>query len=337
MNSPISALYASGLNNLCDPQGKLDPAAIGWSSRPRLNCAIPGHFGRRKRWNHWCVTTPHWMLSLTLADLDFIGYGAAYFLDLNSGRSVAHTQLRAFARGCSLPDLPLESHEFQHPRLHIKVEEHPGRLRLTVAAPSIGGQPLQVALDVQRPAHLDSVNLVAPLAGKGFHACSRQLGLPASGGVQLGDSHFDCAPGQSFAALDFGRGIWPFKSHWTRAAFAGPGGIAGNFGSGWTDASGLTENALWFGGKLSKLDRPVQIIQDTFSPLAPWRLETACRRVELTFSPLHLHHARPRLGPIYADTRQWFGRYDGMLRSPVGERVPVTNVQGWLGATHARW
>ena len=26
--------------------------------------------GRRKRWNHWCITTPQWTLSLTQADLD---------------------------------------------------------------------------------------------------------------------------------------------------------------------------------------------------------------------------------------------------------------------------
>jgi hypothetical protein len=59
--------------------------------------------------------------------------------------------------------------------------------------------------------------------------------------------------------------------------------------------------------------------------------------VELTFTPLQLHQACPRLGPFYADTRQWFGRFDGVLRSPDGECVPVTNALGWLGATHARW
>ncbi len=336
MTSHISTL-PPGSPALCDARGKLVPTAVGWSSRPRLNYAIPGHFGRRKRWNHWCITTPRWMLSLTLADLDYLGYGAAYFLDLDSGQAVAHTQLRAFARGCRLPDTPLESHGFDHPRLQIKVEQHLGRLRLRVEAPDLGGLPLHVALDVLRPAHLDSVNLVAPMAGRCFHACSRHMGLPASGSVQLGDRHYECTPGQSFAALDFGRGVWPWNSHWTRAAFAAPGGIAANFGGGWTDASGLTENALWFGGKLSKLDRPVQIEQAPDGPLAPWRLSTPCRRVELSFTPRQLHHACPRVGPIHADTRQWFGHFDGVLRSPDGERVPVSNAVGWLGATHARW
>jgi hypothetical protein len=322
---------------LCDSKGRLLAEAIGWSSRPQVHCALRGHLGRRKRWNHWCITTPQWMLALTLADLDYLGYGAAYFLDLDSGRAVAHTQLRPFAFGCQLPDLPLESHAFNHPRLQLRIDEHPGRLRLTAAAPDIGGQPLQVALDIQRPAHLQSVNLVAPLRGGGFHATSRQLGLPASGSLQLGRKQYSCAPGQSFAALDFGRGVWPLNSHWQRAAFAAPGGIAGNFGSGWLEHSGLSENALWFGGELQHLDSPLSIEQSAHAPLAPWHLDSADERVALRFSPRQLHRACPKLGPFHADTQQWFGRYDGVLRGPKGERVPVDGALGWLGATHARW
>lgn len=322
---------------LCAPHGRLNPEAIGWAPRPQLDCAIGGHFGRRKRWNHWCITTPQWMLALTQADLDYVRYGAAYFLDLETGQAVAHRQLSLLGRGCHLPDQPLQGHEFQHPRLRLRCAEHPGRARLTLEATDSGGEHLQVALDVQRPAHLDSVNLVAPLSPRGFHATCRQLGLPASGSVQLGKRRYVCTPGQSFAALDFGRGVWPLCSHWTRAAFAAPGGIAGNFGSGWTDYSGLSENALWFGGELLHLDAPVLIEQQLDNPQACWRLSSSDERVDLTFTPRHLHHACPRLGPLYANTRQWFGHFHGVLRGPAGERVPVDAALGWLGATQARW
>lgn len=336
MNS-FTRPHASCAIALCDARGQLNPQAIGWSPRPQTDCALPGHVGRRKRWNRWCITTPHWMLVLTQADFDYVGYGAAYFLDLNSGQACAYSQLRLLARGCQLPDQPEQSHEFCHPRLQLRIIEQPGRLRLTVAAPDIGGQPLQVDLDIQRPAHLDSVNLVAPLGQRHFHATCRQMGLPASGSVQLGNRHYSCVAGHSFAAMDFGRGVWPLHSHWTRAAFAAPGGIAGNFGAGWTEHSGLSENALWFGGELQHLDTPVLIQQNPHTPLAPWRLHSLDERVDLTFTPQQLHQACPRLGPFYADTRQWFGRFDGILRGPNGACVPVDRALGWLGATHACW
>ena len=337
MISPAIAWPPALLPPLCDSRGQLDPQHIGWSRRPQLNYALPGNFGRRKRWNHWCITTPQWTLSITQADFDYVGYGAAYFLDLQTGQASAHSQLRPFARGCRLPDAPLQSHAFEHPKLQIKVDEQPGRLRLNCAAPSFAGQPLRVALEITRPSHLDSVNLVVPFAGKGFHACSRQVGLPCSGNVQLGNRSYSCESDQSFAALDFGRGIWPLNSHWTRAAFAAPGGIAGNFGAGWTDHSGLSENALWFGGQLLHLPEQVQIVANSNEPFSTWRLSSADGRVALTFSPHKQHHANPQFGPLQANTRQWFGRFDGSLRAPSGESVPVNGALGWLGNTIARW
>ncbi|RCH05432.1 hypothetical protein CSC36_3477 [Pseudomonas aeruginosa] len=210
------------LRNLCDSHGRLDPRAVGWSARPRVLCHIPGHFGRRKRWNHWCIVSPGWMLSLTIADLDYLTYGAAYFLDLDSGQAVAHTQIRFFGLGCQLPDEPQASHAFEHPRLQLRFDEQPGRLRVTGQAPDLGGLPLELALEVRRPSHLESVNLVVPMGEHTFHACSRQLGLPISGCLQLGRRRYDCQAGQSFAALDFGRGVWPLHTYWTRAAFAAP-------------------------------------------------------------------------------------------------------------------
>ncbi len=325
------------LIDLCDAHGRLNPQAIGWSAQPLTDCSIPGHFGRRKRWNHWCITTPDWVLSLTQADLDYLGYAAAYFLDLHSGQSIAHSQLRPLSLGCRLPDQAHQSHAFNHPKLQLRVSEHTGRTRITVSAPDIGGQPLHIALDIQRPSDRDSVNLVAPMGRRGFHATCRELGLPCSGSVQLGDRQYLCSPGQSFASMDFGRGVWPLNSHWTRAAFAAPGGIAGNFGAGWTDQSELSENALWFGGDLQQLDSPVTIAKTAHSSPTNWQLHSQNDEVSLSFSPLQLHQVYHRLGPFYADTQQWFGHFNGELRTPQGERVPVRNALGWLGETRARW
>ncbi|OEC32783.1 Protein of unknown function [Pseudomonas cuatrocienegasensis] len=322
---------------LCGTDGRLNPDAIGWSPRPRTDCALPGRPGRRKRWNHWCITTPDWMLTVTQADLDYLGYGALYFLDLHTGESASHHHLCWFGRGGRLPDQPFQNHAFSHPKLQLQVGEHLGRARLTAAAGVTSPRALQVALDVQRPSHLDSVNLVAPMANGCFHATCRQLALPVTGSIRLGTREYACAAGQSFAAMDFGRGILPLHTHWTRAAFAAPGGIAGNFGAGWTEHSGLSENALWFGGELEHLPLQVRIEQDLHNPLAPWRLSTADERVALVFTPLQRHHRRPRFGPFFADTQQWFGHYDGLLRSPDGERVPVTKAVGWIGSTNARW
>ena len=81
----------------------------------------------------------------------------------------------------------------------------------------------------------------------------------------------------------------------------------------------------------------MDIRQAPHDPLSPWQLRDADERVELTFTPRKLHRACPRLGPLFAETSQWFGRFDGALRSADGEQVPVNGALGWVGATHARW
>ncbi|KAF1071259.1 MAG: hypothetical protein GAK45_00560 [Pseudomonas citronellolis] len=337
MNSLASPYLGVPLQPLCDERGRLAPAAIGWSVRPRVLCGLPGNFGRRKRWNHWCLVTPDWMLTLTVADLDYLAYGAVCFLDLRNGRSLSRSRIGLPGRNCELPDQPNQSHAFHHEHLTLKIDDAPGGILITARASDLGELPLDLALEVQRPAHLESVNLVVPMGGRHFHACSRQMGLPMTGSLQLGDERYDCQSGHSFAALDFGRGVWPLHSHWTRAAFAAPGGIAGNFGSGWTDRSSLKENALWFGGELHALGGEIDIRQSAADPLAPWHLRSACASVDLRFIPRQQHRAHPRFGPFGADTRQWFGEYHGHLRSPQGERVPVDGAHGWIGSTRARW
>lgn len=322
---------------LCLPDGRLNPERVGWSPRPQSDYRIPGHFGRRKRWNHWCVTTPNWMLAVTLIDMDLLSFGAAYFLDLHSGKSCAFRRWRPLSWHCHLPDSPQASQRFEHPLLQLRIDEQPGRSRLSVQAPNIGGLALQAELDIQRPAHLDSMNLTVPLESGGFHASSRQPGLPVSGSLQLGGLAYQCIPGRSFATFELGRGVWPHRSHWQRAAFAAPGGIAGNFGSGWSEHSGLTDNALWFGGELSKLDSRVHFTPSATGQLSPWRIHSDCGRVELQFQPRQLHRTHPRFGPFYHDNRQWFGEFSGLLRSAQGEAIPLHGALGWIGLNDARW
>ena len=322
---------------LCDARGQLNPDAIGFSLQPAVDCAINGRWGRRKRWNHWCITTPEWMLAITLADMDYVGLGALYFLDLHTGHATTLSHTRLLAAGCSLPDLPHQSHGFTHPKLRIHAEEYAGRLRLCACVPTVNDTPMHVALDIQRPPHLESMNLTTALGRKTFHSSSRQLCLPVTGDVFVGRHHYACLEGVSFAALDFGRGVWPIHSYWQRAAFCAPGGIAANLSTKGLDHGGLSENVMWLGGKLLPIDGQLRFEPSSATELAPWHIRSENDELQLTFEPRQLHHARPQLGPFYADTRQWFGRYAGTLRDPDGVRVPVHEAYGWLGETHTRW
>ena len=44
--------------DLCDARGRLAAGAAGWSRHPLHRANLKGPWGRRKRWEYWCVTTP---------------------------------------------------------------------------------------------------------------------------------------------------------------------------------------------------------------------------------------------------------------------------------------
>ncbi|WXL27548.1 DUF2804 domain-containing protein [Ectopseudomonas mendocina] len=332
----MNTLTTSG-TSLCDSKGQLNPAAIGFSSHPAVNYAIPGRYGRRKRWNHWCIINPQWMLAITHADFDYVGLASAHFVDLVSGEHYSFSQKRLFARDSSLPDQPFDDHTFNHPLLQLRVSATAHNSTITLSASNHGGQAIQAMLHIQRPAHLESANLVAPLGRNSFHASSRHLGLPCTGSIQLNGRLHESAGTQSYASLDFGRGVWPFQSQWTRAAFAAPGGIAGNFGTGWTDHSGLSENTLWFGGQAQHLTSPIRIEVESSELMATRQLTSADGKVQLSFTPSQKHVTRRNFGLLYINNRQLFGRFSGTLRGDQNECVPVQHALGWLGEAEARW
>src|SRR5947199_9537931 len=89
---------------LCTSDGRLNRAAVGWSRQPVHRCALPGSWGRRKRWDYWCIATPTHVLSVTYADVDYLGLVDVWFRDLGSGREVNRSAMVPLARGVSLPD-----------------------------------------------------------------------------------------------------------------------------------------------------------------------------------------------------------------------------------------
>ncbi len=92
---------------LCLPGGTtLNPLARGWSRVPMHDCNLAGTPGRKKRWDYWAVLGPTHTLSVTYADIDFLGITDVWWADLRSGRTGGRNRSVPGAAGISLPDRP---------------------------------------------------------------------------------------------------------------------------------------------------------------------------------------------------------------------------------------
>jgi hypothetical protein len=173
---------------------------------------------------------------------------------------------------------------------------------------------------------------VSPLgAGSrlGETVCGADLSFARSG-LQLAFSH---GAAGAFSCLDFGRGVWPWRTEWFWANAAGvlEGRTLGlNLGGLWTRGTGAVENALSVDGRIHKIDEELDF---TFTdPGSSWRIRAPSGRVDLEVTPIYARTVGADL-PLLGAKLQWaFGRFRGVV-----DELPIAGLNGFIEHFRARW
>jgi hypothetical protein len=326
--------------DLCLNDGMLNPDAVGWSRHPLHRCNLSGHWPRKKRWDYWCVMTPSFAFSVTLASLDSFGFANVYLLDFETNRCFDATHVMPFARGMRFGEHVGEPIRFARRGTVITIEDDGDNVRLDVDWPGFAREGLEAGIDVRRlPGH-ETLNVVVPWNAHQFQFTSKQNALPASGHIVLGSRSYGVSGPEAFAVLDFGRGIWPYRTTWnwaTCAARCGTDLVGLNLGGQWTDGTGATENGICRNGRLAKIQEPVRFEYDRRNFMTPWRIRTLeSDAVDLAFSPFYDRGLGANLLVIKSKVHQMFGRFEGSVRMD-GERVAIKHGLGWAEEFLARW
>ncbi|AGJ55759.1 hypothetical protein F750_3290 [Streptomyces sp. PAMC 26508] len=250
--------------DLCLPDGSLNPAAVGWSRKPLHRANLRG-WGRTKRWEYWCVTTPTHLVALTVSDLDFLALNTVYVLEFGTGgREFECSSIVPAARGVRLPDsvagAPGSEDVVVGParptgnKVRVEIRDENAGTRLRARCLTRERLPLEVDLLVSRPEGHESLSVVVPWSEQRFQYTSKHTALPASGRVRVGSEivKFGGEGNETWAVLDHGRGRWPRTVDWNWGAASGrtDGHTVGlQFGGRWTEGTGSTENGLtWTAG-----------------------------------------------------------------------------------------
>ena len=105
----------------------------------------------------------------------------------------------------------------------------------------------------------ESMVICTPFDKKGHFYFNQKINcLRAAGEVSYGGRIYRFDPEESFAVLDWGRGVWTYHNtwYWGSASGAVDGAPFGwNIGYGFGDCSAATENMLFHNGKAHKLSR----------------------------------------------------------------------------------
>ncbi len=315
--------------DLCLPNGRLNPAAVGWTRRPLHRANLRG-WGRRKRWEYWGIVTPDHIVGLVASSLDYAGLYGVYVLDRAAGVEIAKDAVAPLARGSVFPERSGSGRAgVRGGGVTIDMAQDSEGTSIRATAPGV-----EVDVRVPLPEGHESLGVVVPWGPNRFQYTVKDLGRPVRGRLVLNGKEFTVDEAASFAVLDHGRGKWPYSVVWNWAAGCAPG-RAIQLGGKWTDGTGSTENALFLDGRLHKIGGELAWSYDRTDWLRPWRITGP--RVEAEFHPFHERATRTELGLLGNETHQCFGHFSGRARTDDGDWVNLDGLVGWAEEARNRW
>lgn len=319
--------------------GKLNPDAVGWVRQPILDTSgINGKdvWGRNKRWEYWNVITPTHILALTASSIDYAGVHEVWVLDRKTEQSwnVARTDiLRPIDMPPSLDDGDIFVSSGD---LHVAIEPLADGTRLRARIP---GASFDVFAEL--PEGHERLGVVVPWSDTRFQYTVKDIARPARGWVETDGTRYKVPAGRSWATLDHGRGRWPYDIMWNWGAATGtvthdgePHTFGIQIGDKWTDGTGMTENSLYFDGRITKLGE-LTWEYDIEDWQKPWRIYGP--GLDAKFTPFYNKQTDTDLKVLSNRTDQCFGTFSGFAEVDGVGRVDFTDLVGWAEEVHNRW
>ena len=332
---------------LLDEQGELTQP--GWALRllPVYDRSkVRGGPLRLKERDCYLVMNRQCALALTISDNRYMGMDSISLIDLWEGWQVTRSPMRLMPLGgTGLPQSSLRGSCARAGRGYGLLFQHEGEGRTLHAHMDRfrDGQALDAQiLLTQEPE--ESIVMCTPFEKPGQFYFNQKINcMRAQGKVTLGDREYVFDPEDSFAVLDWGRGVWTCRSTWYWGSASGmvdgvPFGF--NIGYGFGDTSAATENALFYGGKLHKLSQvtfhiPRKNGREHY--LAPWTFDSDDRRFRMKFRPILDRAACPSAGVVRSGQHQVFGSFTGTAVLDDGTAVRLKELLGCAEKVDDRW
>lgn len=319
--------------DLCQADGRLNPEAVGWSRRPLHRANLKG-WGRNKRFEYWCVTTPELVAAINISHSDYRVTLATFFLDLKTMDVFSQAEIHWLPRGKVSP-MPERSGAGSvtgvGDRMRISMEVTDGGTLLRASTPRLD---LEVMAH-EEPGH-ESMSVVVPWDDKRFQYTRKDNCLRATGTARADGRNYQLT--DAYATLDHGRGRWPYSIVWNWASGSGVARgreIGLQFGGKWTEGTPSTENSLRIDGRIEKISQELEWVYDRGNFMAPWTIRGD--RVNLTFSPVYDRYSNFDRKVVRSMEHQVFGWFDGTVVSETGETIPVERIFGWAEEVSRRW
>lgn len=373
----------------------------GWARQQMLEYnrkSIRGGALRIKEWDYYLIVGPGYAVALTIDDNSYMSLDSVSLLILDTERAkarlekdgplseAAQAQLSQLWEQTTSPMgvFPMGKRNFPSTSVrgdvtgagkhhHLKFE-NPGpgedgatRRHLTFHMDNFkDGLPIDGEITLLQPKGDDTIVVATPFKEKNtaFYYNQKIDCMIAEGSVTFNGVTYPFSPEDSFACLDWGRGVWTYKNTWYwGSAFGLQDGhrIGFNIGYGFGD-NPASENIFFLDGvghKLTDLTFNIPMKPKKFTTrgsccgttagctvdtadmiedyMSPWTFTSKDGRFEMDFVPVFDRASKTDVGLICSDQHQVFGYYTGTVGLDDGSVFKVDHLLGFAEKVFNKW
>ena len=300
---------------------------------------------RIKEWDYYLVNNGRFALALTIDNNGYMNMNSVSLLDFEEKWEITNSPMKFFpGRDPVLPETSVKGDVSLSGKGHSIRFENPGTgiRRLTADFVAFGKDGrLQAEVELFDEPE-ESMVICTPFEKQGHFYYNQKINCMRARGevTYAGKTHrFD--PEESFAVLDWGRGVWTYHNtwYWGSASYHVDGVPFGwNIGYGFGNTSAASENMLFYNGRAHKLSQvKFHIPGGEKDYLAPWTFTSDDGRFEMNFAPVLDRASCTDVGVIKSDQHQVFGRFSGKAVLDDGKVIEVKDFPGFAEKVENKW
>jgi len=310
--------------------------------------AVKGGKTRIKEWDYYLITDGKVGVALTIADNSYMGLDSISFLDFEKPWEITKSPMRIFPMGKTgfPPTSETGDVEIFEKKYFLSFRNYGDKRVLSFKMEDFYNKsPIRGEITLECPKQ-DSMVIVTPFPEKetAFYYNQKINCMPASGFVEIYDRKYTFNAEDTFAVLDWGRGVWTYKNTWYWGSASGlhegvPFGF--NIGYGFGDNSAATENMLFYDGKAHKLSQVVFEIptdekgNDDF--MSPWKFTSDDGRFEMDFVPVIDRASDTDFKILCSKQHQVFGHFTGKAVLDDGTELEIKDFFGFAEKVFNKW
>lgn len=300
---------------------------------------------RIKEWDYYLISNGRFALALTVDDNGYMGLDSISLLDLENRWEITKSPMCFMPLGkLRMPETSTVGDVSHCSRKHSISYKNDGSGRRFLSAQMDdfgpeGGITAEIEL-FDEPE--ESMVICTPFDKPGHFYYNQKINcMRARGTVRYGGRDYVFDPCESFAVLDWGRGVWTYHNtwYWGSASYHINGVPFGwNIGYGFGDTSAASENMLFYNGKAHKLSQvKFNIPGDEKDFLSPWSFTSDDGRFEMDFVPVLDRASCTDVKLIKSDQHQVFGLFTGKAVLDDGSVINVKDFPGFAEKVENKW